>query len=135
VSLARRKLEQRRSRVLSSLNKLLDMSATGLDNELFASAEFFIASEEQRAVWRLRGRVHTPVRKRAERGDMKTERGPPNYLTQEELRQIAAAKLVEAAALPAGFQQDELLRSAENFRHLAEIKGWLASELRPPKSP
>jgi hypothetical protein len=66
---------------------------------------------------------------------MKTERGPPTYSTQEELRQMAAAKLEEAAALPPGFQKDELLRAAENFRHLAEIKGWLASELRPPKSP
>jgi len=66
---------------------------------------------------------------------MKTLRGPTTYLTTEELRQIAAAKRAEAAALPPGFQQDELLRKAENFRHLAEIKGWLASELRPPKSP
>ena len=64
---------------------------------------------------------------------MKTERSPTTYLTLEEIRQIAAAKLAEAEALPPGFQQDELLRTVENFRHLAEIKGWLASELRPPK--
>jgi len=66
---------------------------------------------------------------------MKTAQGPTTDLTREELRQIVAAKLAEAAALPPGFQQEELLRTAENFRHLAEIKGWLASELRPPKSP
>ena len=45
-----------------------------------------------------------------------------------------AEKLEAAAALAPSYQKEELLRSAENFRHLAEIKGWLASELRPPKS-
>jgi hypothetical protein len=64
---------------------------------------------------------------------MKNERSPITYLTTEELRQIVAAKLGEAAALPPGFKKEELLRSAENFRSLAEIKGWLSSELRPPK--
>ena len=64
---------------------------------------------------------------------MKSERSPSTYLTLEELRQIAAAKFEQAAALPDGFQKEELLRSAENFRSLADIKGWLASELQPPK--
>ena len=64
---------------------------------------------------------------------MKTERRPTTYLTLEELRQIVAAKYEEAAALPDGYQKEELLRSAENFRSLAEIRGWLSNELRPPK--
>jgi hypothetical protein len=49
------------------------------------------------------------------------------------LREIAASKLEEAAVLPPGSKKDELIRSAENFRSLAEIKGWLHSELQPPK--
>ena len=64
---------------------------------------------------------------------MKTERSPTTYLTIEELAQIAAEKFEAAAAFAPSFQKEELLRQAENFRHLAEIKGWLASELRPPK--
>jgi hypothetical protein len=64
---------------------------------------------------------------------MKNERSPTTYLTLEELRQIVAAKYEEAAALPPGFRKEELLRSAENFRSLAEIKGWLSSELQLPK--
>jgi hypothetical protein len=58
---------------------------------------------------------------------MKTEQIPTTYLTLEELRQIAAGKFEEAAALSPGFEMEELLRSAENFRSLAEIKGWLSS--------
>jgi hypothetical protein len=91
-----------------------------------------IASLGTTGVWRLRG-YRTPARERAERGAMKNERGPTTYFTIEELREIAAAKLEEASALPAGFAKEELLRSADNFRSLAELKGWLSSELRPPK--
>jgi hypothetical protein len=64
---------------------------------------------------------------------MKNERSPTTYLTIEELTQIAAEKFEQAAALGPSYQKEELLRSAENFRSLAEIKGWLSSELRPPK--
>jgi hypothetical protein len=64
---------------------------------------------------------------------MKTERGPTTYLTIEELTQIAAEKYEQLAALAPFYQKDELLRSAKNFRSRAEIKGWLSSELRPPK--
>jgi hypothetical protein len=64
---------------------------------------------------------------------MKTVTRPTTYLTSQELRQIAAAKFEEAAALPPGFEKQELLRSAENFRSLSEIKGWLSSGLQPPK--
>jgi len=62
---------------------------------------------------------------------MKCERSPTTYLTLEEIRQIAASKLEEAVALPPSFQKEELLRSAENFRSLAEFKGGYAA--RPPK--
>jgi hypothetical protein len=64
---------------------------------------------------------------------MKNERRPTTYLTTDELRQIAASKLEEAAALPPCFVKEELLISAENFRSLAELKGWLSSEVMPPK--
>ena len=64
---------------------------------------------------------------------MKNERSPTTYLTVEELAQIAAEKYERAAALAPSYQKGDLLRSAENFRNLAEIKGWLSSELRPPK--
>ena len=47
---------------------------------------------------------------------------PTTYLTKEELQEIAAAKFEEAATLPPGYQKEEILRSAENFRRLAEMK-------------
>jgi hypothetical protein len=53
---------------------------------------------------------------------------PTTYLTKEELQEIAAAKFEEAAMLPPGYQKEEILRSAENFRRLAEMSGWLPSE-------
>ena len=64
---------------------------------------------------------------------MKSERSPTTYLTIEELTQIAAEKFEQAAALAPSYQKKELLRSAQNFRNLAEIKGWLSSGLKPPK--
>jgi hypothetical protein len=64
---------------------------------------------------------------------MKSERSPTTYLTIEELTEIAAQKLEAAAALAPGFQKEELVKSAENFRNLAEIKGWLSSDLKPLK--
>ena len=47
---------------------------------------------------------------------------PTTYLIKEELQEIAAAKFEEAARLPPGYQKEEILRSAENFRRLAEMK-------------
>ena len=47
---------------------------------------------------------------------------PTTYLTKEELQEIAAAKFEEAATHPPGHQKEEILRSAENFRRLAEMK-------------
>jgi hypothetical protein len=55
------------------------------------------------------------------------------HLTIEEITQIAARKLEQAAALAPSREKEELLRSAENFRALAEVKGWLSSELQPAK--
>ena len=66
---------------------------------------------------------------------MKNERSPTTYLTIEELTQIAAEKIEQAAALAASYQKEELLRTAHDFCNLAEIKGWLSSELRPPSKP
>ena len=44
------------------------------------------------------------------------------HLTIEEITQIAARKLEQAAALAPSREKEELLRSAENFRALAEVK-------------
>jgi hypothetical protein len=64
---------------------------------------------------------------------MKNERNPTTYLTIEELTQIAAEKLEVAAALAPSYQKEELVRSAEKFRSLAEIRGWLSSDPHPSK--
>ena len=58
---------------------------------------------------------------------------PTTYLTTEELQQIASAKFEEAAALPDCPQRQQILKSARGFRNLAEIKGWLSSDLQLPK--
>jgi hypothetical protein len=58
---------------------------------------------------------------------------PTTYLTTTELQQLAAAKFAEAEALPNGREKQDILKSAHGFRSLAEMKGWLSSELRPPK--
>jgi hypothetical protein len=58
---------------------------------------------------------------------------PTTYLTVDELQQIAAAKFEEAASLPDGPQRQEILKSAYGFQTLAEMKGWLSSELQSPK--
>jgi hypothetical protein len=58
---------------------------------------------------------------------------PNTYLSIEELEQVAAAKFKEASQLPDGPQRQEVLKSACGFRSLAELKGWLSGELRPPK--
>ena len=54
---------------------------------------------------------------------MKCERSPTTYLTLEEIRQIAAKLSSDTI--------EQLARSAENFRSLAEFKGGYAA--RPPK--
>jgi hypothetical protein len=82
-------------------------------------------------VWRLRDLYSRPQDSGAR--PMKSERNPTTYLTIEDLTQIAARKLEQAAALAPSHEKEELLRSAENFRALAEVKGWLSSELQPAK--
>jgi hypothetical protein len=64
---------------------------------------------------------------------MKTVPKPTTYLTIEELQQVAAAKFEEAAALPAGPRKQQILNSAYSYRTMAEMRGWLSSELKPPK--
>jgi hypothetical protein len=54
------------------------------------------------------------------------------YLTIEELTEIAARKFEHAAALAPCHKKEELVKSAETFRNLAKIRGWLCSELQPP---
>jgi hypothetical protein len=52
---------------------------------------------------------------------MKTVSKPTNP-TIEELRQVAAAKFEEAAALPEGPKKQQILKLANNYRAMAEIK-------------
>lgn len=54
------------------------------------------------------------------------------HLTIDELQRIAAAKFAEAEAFPNGPEKQKVLQSAQSFRSLAKMKGWLFSELRPP---
>ena len=75
----------------------------------------------------------TPVRKDSGARPMATSRDPTTYLTTEELRQIAAAKFEEAAALPPGSDQQKLSISANGFRHAADVRSWLASGSRGPE--
>jgi hypothetical protein len=109
--------------------KVLDKSATGLGSELFSSAEFL-----HRQLWGP-GRLATEgnvtlARRSAERDPMKT---PTTHLTIEELRQVAAAKFEEAAALPEGPKKQLISKLAYNYRTMAEIRGRLASDLKRPK--
>ena len=60
-------------------------------------------------------------------------RNPTTYLTADELKQIAAERFAEAAALPAGPEQQDVLKKACSYQSLAEMKEWLSSELRPPR--
>jgi hypothetical protein len=62
-----------------------------------------------------------------------TSRQPTTYLTIDELKEIAAEKFHEAAALPPGPKQQEILKKAHSFQSLADMKAWLSSELRPPR--
>jgi hypothetical protein len=55
------------------------------------------------------------------------------YLTVEELQQIAAPKLEDAMALPDVPQREAVLRSAQTYHNQAQMRGWLDSELQPPK--
>jgi hypothetical protein len=57
----------------------------------------------------------------------------PTYLTIEELRQVAAAKFEEAEALPEGPKKHQILKQAYSYRTMAEMRGWLASDLKRPK--
>jgi hypothetical protein len=58
---------------------------------------------------------------------------PTTYLTVAELKQIAADRFEEAAALPPGPKRQDVLEKAYGFQSLADIKSWLSSELRPPR--
>jgi hypothetical protein len=64
---------------------------------------------------------------------MNTVPKPTTYLTIEELRQVAAAKFEEAAALPEGPKKQQILRQAQGYRNMAEMRGWFASDLKRRK--
>jgi hypothetical protein len=56
------------------------------------------------------------------------KKNSPN-LTVEQCRELAAAMFDDAAALPPGPKKDEILKLAQGYRDLAEMKGWLAKKL------
>jgi hypothetical protein len=105
---------------------------SGTEQTIYFSLAYFLKSPAlgTRTVWRLRGYCIL-VRKTAERVRMKTVSTPTTYMTAEELQQKAAAKFEEAKLLPDGPLRQEVLKSACGLRNLAEIKGWLYSELQP----
>jgi hypothetical protein len=55
-----------------------------------------------------------------------------DVLTAEQLRRLADVKLAEAAAIADKEERRSALAEAENLKVKAKLKGWLASELRPP---
>jgi hypothetical protein len=63
---------------------------------------------------------------------MKMVQKPTTYLTIEELQQFAATKLEEAAALPEGPKKQQILKLAHSYRTMAEMRGWLDSDLKRP---
>jgi hypothetical protein len=63
---------------------------------------------------------------------MRTKLNAPAGLTAEDLQRKAAAKFKEAAALPAGRDQQKLLISGNVFLHAAEVRAGFAY-LRTPK--
>jgi hypothetical protein len=54
-------------------------------------------------------------------------------MTTEELLKVAAEKFEQAATLPPGPDQQKIFIAATGFQHAANVRGWLESELRPPK--
>ena len=58
---------------------------------------------------------------------------PTTHFTIEELHQIASAKFEEAAALPDGPRRQQILKAAHGYHTLAQMRGWLSSDLQPPK--
>jgi hypothetical protein len=55
------------------------------------------------------------------------------YPDAQEAQALADAKFTEAKALPPGPEQRKLLKEARSYKVLAEVKGWLTGELRPPQ--
>jgi len=56
---------------------------------------------------------------------MKTKEKPSTQLTVEQCEQLAAAMFEDAAALPPGPKQKEILKLADGYRNLAEMKSWI----------
>jgi hypothetical protein len=51
------------------------------------------------------------------------------HLTIDECQELADSLFEDAAALPPGQKQQEILQLARGYRDLAEAKGWLASKV------
>jgi hypothetical protein len=60
---------------------------------------------------------------------MVSKKEPPTNLTIEQCLELAAAMFEDAAALPPGPKKDEILKLAQGYRNLAEMKEWLSGKL------
>jgi hypothetical protein len=60
---------------------------------------------------------------------MTTKEKPSTHLTVEQCEQLAAAMFEDAAALPPGPKQIEILKLADGYRNLAEMKSWVFGEV------
>jgi hypothetical protein len=56
-----------------------------------------------------------------------------NFHSAQDAQLVAEAKFAEAKALPPGPGQRRLLKEAGSYKVLAEVKGSLADELKPPQ--
>jgi hypothetical protein len=74
--------------------------------------------------------VHLVCDKRVTLGaPMARKKEPPTNLTIEQCFELAAAMFEDAAALPPGPKKDEILKLAQGYRNLAEMKEWLSGKL------
>jgi hypothetical protein len=60
---------------------------------------------------------------------MTTKEKPSTHLTVEQCEQLAAAMFEDAAALPPGPKQKEILKLADSYRDLAEMKSFLSGKV------
>jgi hypothetical protein len=60
---------------------------------------------------------------------MTTKENSSAHLIVEQCEQLAAMMFQDAAALPPGLKQKELLKLAQGYRNLAEMKNFLSGKV------
>jgi hypothetical protein len=60
---------------------------------------------------------------------MNIEQEPSRNLTTEECEELAAGLVEDTAALPPGPKKEEMLKLAQDYRNLAEMKRLVAREV------